>query len=236
MEEDAEDGISSGEYIFQGNPFSIPMYNRIHCDISARPNVKKARAPKENRSPFLKLFVVNPEDSSKLDCTLCDHTISYLYGASKVTSGLKHHLTTRHPQQYGEIISRQGRHNSAIQWLLRAIATGSLAFNIAQNLEIREFLNCLDASFIVPNRKTLSGSVLDSEFVAARGVVCEAVRGEHIAITMDHWSSKDSNHSVMGSTAHLITPSWERELFILTLDEIEGSHNSNQVHFRRREE
>ncbi|GMT13404.1 hypothetical protein PFISCL1PPCAC_13961, partial [Pristionchus fissidentatus] len=194
--------------------------------------ILKIRHRVECRSPFLKFFE-KCNDPNKRRCTLCPLTpfpteIRYVYGSKRVSTLLKEHMAN-HPEELGALLVDDARYSTAKRLLVRALATGNVSFAFANNSEFRSFVKTLDPTFIMPDRRALSTTILDSEYIEAYRSVVDALTGSCASITCDHWTSADSVHSLMGGTAHIINKSWRREMYVISLDEVHGSHNSEQV-------
>lgn len=134
-----------------------------------------------------------------------------------------------HPYHLSLLENSEEQHTLVKRYLLQFIATGSLSFNLCNNPEFRQFVASLDPQFVVPDRRTLSTTVLDFEYQAVIDYINAHVREQEVAISFDHWSSKNNAHSLMGCTVDLISPDWERHLLVLSLEEVDGAHNSEQV-------
>ncbi|KAF8362306.1 hypothetical protein PRIPAC_89229 [Pristionchus pacificus] len=202
-----------------------------HLNTKSKP-VRKRKASTTNRSQFLRYFVTC-DDPTKLRCSLCPDDspteIRYVYsGNKKVSTSLRDHLSL-HPAQFGEVIKNESRYVQAKRHLIRAIATGALPFSLSNNVELRSFASCLDPYFTLPDAQTLSTTILDDEYGSAYNSVRSCVTQQDVCISFDHWSSKDSAHSLMGACAHFIDEKWQRQLFIISLDPITGAHNGDQV-------
>lgn len=229
--------ISDGDVT--GLAASIIAPSLPHPSLSSSdPPISQSRIPKtattrakSATSPYLRYFVPC-SDPLKLRCIICKPTpptlVRYIYGRRKTTSSLKEHMAL-HPIEQSVILGSDSRYEQARRHLLRAVATGALSFTVANNQEIREFVHCLDPGFVMPDRTTLSTTVLDSEYDSAYSTVRNAVAYQDVCISFDHWTSKDSNHSLMGATCHMIDSDWKRQLYIISLDPVNGAHNGAQV-------
>lgn len=190
---------------------------------------RKRKSSSISRSMFLQLYKPCLTDPTKRTCIVCGLDVRYLYGTRLVSTLMKTHLAD-HPTELALLESSDARHSSARKHLLHFISTGSLSFSLVDNPEFRQFVATLDPNFVVPSRKTLSTTLLDEEYCNVIDFINSRVRNQEIVVTFDHWSSKNNNHSLMGSTAHTISSEWERELIVLSLEEVDGgSHNSIQV-------
>ena len=72
----------------------------------------------------------------------------------------------------------------------RAIYTSGTPFTIVENVYWIEFFKLLKLSFTLPSRKTLSGSLLDSEYKRVSKVVNHSIKSAvSYALQIDSWSN-----------------------------------------------
>lgn len=209
------------------SPFDFPI-------VAPTKKRSKTISKKCNDSQFHRYFIPT-NDPSMLQCILCPPNPPclkrYLYNGKKVTSLLRGHLSYHHKPEYDALVEGDSRYVQARKHLLRAVATGALPFSLSNNVELRKFSHCLDPHFVLPDSYTLSTTILDSEYSEAYNSVKTAVSSQDVSLCFDHWTSKDSSHSLMGAIAHYIDDQWTRQLYIISLDSIDGRHDGNQVIF-----
>ena len=105
----------------------------------------------------------------------------------------------------------------------------NVPFNVAEQTHFKQMISALRPGYTPPDRKKLSGFLLDTVFVAINGHVADQLEGKDVTLVQDGWSDIH-NQPVIASCVHTGSKS-----FFLSADDT-GSHKKPQrtVHHSQR--
>ena len=111
--------------------------------------------------------------------------------------------------------------------LCLAILSGSLPFNVLDNVQFAIFLeNLSENRYKLPSRQYMTSTIVSAMYKATREVITEMLKNiQHIAFTTDAWRSfhKDSYITI---TAHVLDDDLTLHSFVLDTSEIKDRHTS----------
>ena len=114
-----------------------------------------------------------------------------------------------------------------------AILSGSLPFNVLDNVQFAIFVESLSGNrYKLPSRTYMTTTVVSAMYKATREVITEMLKNiQHIAFTTDAWRSfhKDSYITI---TAHVLDDDLTLHSFVLDTSEIKDRHTGvhNVIH------
>ena len=99
----------------------------------------------------------------------------------------------------------------------------NVPFNVAEQTHFKQMISALRPGYTPPDRKKLSGFLLDTVFVAINGHVADQLEGKDVTLVQDGWSDIH-NQPVIASCVHTGSKS-----FFLSADDT-GSHKKTATY------
>lgn len=110
--------------------------------------------------------------------------------------------------------------------LLKLFTLDLQPFSIVEDHGFKEFVRALNPSYYLPNRKTISSTLIPAAYEqCVASVKRDIVSATSVCLTTDTWTSKN-NDSYMAVTAHYITDSFELKTVLLGCIPLHDSHTS----------
>lgn len=99
-------------------------------------------------------------------------------------------------------------------------------FSIVEDNGFKNFVSTLNPSYKLPDRKTISGSLIPAAYEECLAYVQQRItNAKSVCITTDCWSSSVQD-SYIAITAHFIDDDFKFESVLLECGLMEGSHTS----------
>ena len=114
--------------------------------------------------------------------------------------------------------------------LLLFIITSCLPFRIVENFFFKKLINLLCSSYVIPNRRTLSTTILNDTYESIISQIKNKLKdAETISATTDLWTS-NQNLPYIGVTIHFIDGKFNYKNYTICIQHLPGSHNSDNLH------
>ncbi|XP_037819087.1 E3 SUMO-protein ligase ZBED1-like, partial [Lucilia sericata] len=207
----------------------------------------------QKRSDVWSHFTEINSESAK--CNICKRVISYKGGGS---SNLRKHLYSQHPtvslkkvrnhhedsddetpstsnkQMKLDDYNIRIRMSKAMEEkihnaLLQMITIDLRPLSIVENIGFQEFTKALNPDYKLPNRITLTKSLLPKVYDKRLLEVKHMLRDiDNICITTDGWTSI-SNESYISITAHFISPDWKQKTVFISCFKTMKDHTAQNL-------
>jgi len=163
------------------------------------------------------------------------------------TSGLKHHLTSMHPDVMssgkpspqpsvasycvGPRQCNDARQEKITALLSKVIVSNMLPLSLVDDPAFRELMSFVEPNYKVPCRQTLTKRLESTKTEVAKVVEEELESASAISITTDLWTSIN-NDAYISVTASYITPQWELKARTLNNLPMEERHTQTNISAR----
>lgn len=102
-------------------------------------------------------------------------------------------------------------------------------FSVVEDIGFRKFVRALNSAYELPNRKTISNSLIPALYEECKNRVLESMKDIlKISLTTDCWTSIN-NESFMAVTAHFIDKKFEMKSILLECAILHGGHTSSNL-------
>ncbi|XP_023809217.1 zinc finger BED domain-containing protein 4-like [Oryzias latipes] len=183
-------------------------------------------APGKKRSVAWDHFnLISP---NKVQCLICKHEFAFNDSTSSMMRHLRsvHHVET--PQSANQafnppcIVSRKQELDSA---LVDMIVMDAQPFSIVEDKGFKAFVNLLDPSYIIPNRKALR-TMVEEKYKAKKEKALDVVsRASAVSLTADMWTSINMD-AYLAVTCHFITEEVELASVVLGVLKFPQTHTA----------
>ncbi|XP_049533618.1 E3 SUMO-protein ligase ZBED1 [Anopheles darlingi] len=113
--------------------------------------------------------------------------------------------------------------------LLNLICSNALPFRLVETEDFKEFINDLNPNYNLPTRKTLSTTLLNSNYAKLlKRVKHEVANAVAVCLTVDGWTNLQ-NESFLAATAHFINGEANLKNFLLECDEFSNKDTSENI-------
>lgn len=112
--------------------------------------------------------------------------------------------------------------------LLKMITQDYQPFSIVEDTGFIEFVQALNPSYELPNRKLISGTLVPGQYLECKNQIIELVtRAKSICLTTDCWTSQAMD-SYLAVTAHFLID-FELKSVLLHCEQLSGSHTADAL-------
>ena len=113
--------------------------------------------------------------------------------------------------------------------LLLFIITSCLPFRIVENVFFKKLINLLCPTYVIPNRRTLSTTVLNDTHDSVISQIKNKLKdAETISATTDLWTS-NQKLPYIGVTIHFIDTKFNFQNYTICIQHLPGSHNGDNL-------
>ncbi|XP_046686717.1 zinc finger BED domain-containing protein 4-like [Homalodisca vitripennis] len=110
--------------------------------------------------------------------------------------------------------------------LLNVFVQDYQPFSVVEDEGFKKFVNGLNPNYVLPNRKTISSSMIPAEYeMCLNAVRQEMLTVSNVTLTTDTWTSSNTE-SYMALTSHHISNDFELKSILLECSVIRSSHTS----------
>ncbi|KAF1746402.1 hypothetical protein GCK72_022856 [Caenorhabditis remanei] len=165
-------------------------------------------------------FFKFPIDGSKttITCPACKLDLKY----SGSTTGILHHLTARHGDEYKKLLDKkksgkialQSREESDIE-LAKAFATSLTPFRFAENPEFRKFIENKPDDFVLPTAKKVKKIIDDLAEVHMETTKDELEGVNNFTILTDGYSDLRRNYHFYSLHVAYINATFEKKVLVV---------------------
>ncbi|XP_077315557.1 max-like protein X isoform X1 [Lithobates pipiens] len=212
-------------------------------------------------SAVWKYFKVSDKDPKFAICSLCSAEISRGGTVPRhfSTTGLIHHLKTRHPVQHSDykktvplpksdsgstpsvatvfekvkkkFASDSPKARAITDKIMEFIALDDQPFSVVEDIGFRRLMQHIEPRYSLPSRRYFADTCLPELFCSVRKHVQELMTTDIIAIsfTTDIWSSDVSPTSMLSLTAQWIDDKFQLQNILLNAREFVGSHTAAAI-------
>ena len=113
--------------------------------------------------------------------------------------------------------------------MIALVAEAVLPLSIMEMPAFNHFAQVLDPQFLVPSRKHLSYTLLESKNKAITAKVKDHLhQAKSVALTLDLWSNRQMR-AFIGISCHFISDSWSMQSIMLCCKRIRGQHTEENI-------
>ena len=218
-------------------------------EINEQPLLKKERKPpsritKPKTSWVWKFFKLN-EDNTKTICQIngCEKMLAWCGSPSSMKTHLlgAHQISKTVAMRYQEEELKELKksddninpHDSFKQESLTKNVMGFVVgtvqpLSIVEDPDFINMINGFDKRYKIPCYKTLKDRIFTAYEVGKDTLKSQFTQIQHISLTIDAWSSP-AHLPYLGVTAHWLTPKFEPQEILLSMEELPYPHSAFEI-------